>query len=348
MARTAVVIFNLGGPDRPEAVRPFLFNLFNDPMILRQPAPVRWLLAKFITARRAPVARKIYDRIGGKSPILTLTREQAEALQHVLGPAGGIRVFVAMRYWHPLSEECIVDVKAYGADRVILLPLYPQFSTTTTGSFLQVWRAAARKAGLTADTTAVCCYPVEAGFVDGLVRLTRGGIEKAAAHGTPRVLFSAHGLPEKFIEAGDPYRDQVERTVAATVKALGVDGLDYVICYQSRVGPVQWLRPYTDTEISRAGADGVPVVVVPVAFVSEHSETLVELDMDYADLAKDSGVSAYVRVPTVGTDTMFIEGLANLVRRALASDAALISDPGGMPCPDNLAGCPFAALETRG
>lgn len=348
MARTAVVIFNLGGPDGPEAVRPFLFNLFNDPMILRQPAPVRWLLAKFITARRAPVARKIYDRIGGKSPILTLTREQAEALQRVLGPAGGIRVFVAMRYWHPLSEECIAEVKAYGADRVILLPLYPQFSTTTTGSFLQVWRAAARKAGLAADTTAVCCYPVEAGFIDGLVRLTRDGIEKAASHGTPRVLFSAHGLPEKFIAAGDPYREQVERTVAATVEALGVDGLDYVICYQSRVGPVQWLRPYTDAEISRAGADGVPVVVVPVAFVSEHSETLVELDMDYADLAKDSGVSAYVRVPTVGTDAMFIEGLANLVRRALASDAAMISDPGGKPCPDTLAGCPFAALETRG
>lgn len=347
MARTAVVIFNLGGPDGPEAVRPFLFNLFNDPMILRQPAPVRWLLAKFITARRAPVARKIYDRIGGKSPILTLTREQAEALQRVLGPAGGIRVFVAMRYWHPLSEECIADVKAYGADRVILLPLYPQFSTTTTGSFLQVWRAAARKAGLAADTTAVCCYPVEAGFIDGLVRLTRAGIEKAASHGTPRVLFSAHGLPEKFIAAGDPYREQVERTVAATVEALGVDDLDYVICYQSRVGPVQWLRPYTDAEISRAGADGVPVVVVPVAFVSEHSETLVELDMDYADLAKDSGVSAYVRVPTVGTDAMFIEGLANLVRRALASDAAMISDPGGKPCPDTLAGCPFAALETR-
>ena len=348
MARTAVVIFNLGGPDRPEAVRPFLFNLFNDPMILRWPAPVRWLLAKFIVARRAPVTRKIYDRIGGRSPILPLTREQAEALQQRLGPADEIRVFVAMRYWHPLTEECIAEVKAYGADRVILLPLYPQFSTTTTGSFLHVWRAAAQKAGLAADTTAVCCYPAEAGFVGGLVRLAREGIEKAAAHGRPRVLFSAHGLPEKFIEAGDPYREQVERTVAATVEALGVDDLDYVTCYQSRVGPVRWLRPYTDTEISRAGADGVPVVVVPVAFVSEHSETLVELDMEYADLAEESGASAYVRVPTVGTDAMFIEGLANLVRRALASDAALISDHGGKLCRDTLAGCPFATMETRG
>ena len=348
MARTAVVIFNLGGPDRPEAVRPFLFNLFNDPMILRQPAPLRWLLAKIITARRTPVARRIYDRIGGKSPILPLTKEQAEALQRILGPTDRIRVFVAMRYWHPLSEECIAEVKTYGADRVVLLPLYPQYSTTTTGSFLQVWRTAARKAGLAADTTAVCCYPTEAGFIDGLTRLTRDGIEKAAAHGTPRILFSAHGLPEKFIADGDPYRDQVERTVAATVEALGIDGLDYVICYQSRVGPVQWLRPYTDTEIRRAGADGVPVVVVPVAFVSEHSETLVELDMDYADLAKDSGVSTYVRVPTVGTDATFIEGLATLVRCALASDAALISDPGGMRCPDAPAGCPFAAPETGG
>ncbi len=348
MARTAVVIFNLGGPDRPEAVRPFLFNLFNDPMILRQPAPVRWLLAKLITARRAPVARKIYHQIGGKSPILPLTREQAEALQQVLGPADEIRVFVAMRYWHPLAEECIADVKTFAADRVILLPLYPQFSTTTTGSFLLVWRAAAQKAGLAADTTAVCCYPVQAGFIDGLVRRAREGIEKAVAHGRPRVLFSAHGLPEKFIAAGDPYRDQVERTVAATVEALGVDGLDYVICYQSRVGPVQWLRPYTDAEISRAGADGVPVVVVPVAFVSEHSETLVELDIEYARLAEDSGVPAYIRVPTVGTDAMFIEGLANLVRRAIGSDAAMISDHGGRLCRETMAGCPFAAMETRG
>ncbi|MFQ5759593.1 MAG: ferrochelatase [Acidiferrobacterales bacterium] len=348
MGRTAIVIFNLGGPDRPEAVRPFLFNLFNDPMILRQPAPVRWLLAKLIAMRRAPVARKIYNRIGGKSPILPLTRDQAEALQKILGPVDEIRVFVAMRHWHPLSEECIAEVKAYGADRVILLPLYPQYSTTTTGSFFEVWRAAAKKAGLAADTTAVCCYPAEAGFIDGLVRLAREGIEKAATHGTPRVLFSAHGLPEKFIQAGDPYRDQVERTVAATVEALAVDGLDYVICYQSRVGPVQWLRPYTDEEISRAGADGVPVVVVPVAFVTEHSETLVELDMEYADLAEESGVSAYIRVPTVGTDAMFIEGLANLVRRALASDAALICDHGGKLCRDTLAGCPFATIGARG
>ena len=347
MPKTAVVIFNLGGPDGLDAVRPFLFNLFSDPMILRMPAPIRWLLAKYITARRTRVAQDIYRQIGGKSPILEQTRKQADELQQALAGDGDVRVFIAMRYWHPLSEACAAEVAAYGADRIVLLPLYPQFSTTTTASSVQAWQKAARNAGITAPTTTICCYPAESGFIAALARLTREGIEKAGSQGKPRVLFSAHGLPEKIVAAGDPYRDQVERTVAATVGALAIDGLDYVTCFQSRVGPTKWLRPYTDDEIARAGADGVPVVVVPVAFVSEHSETLVELDMEYAHLAEQKGVPAYVRVSTVGTDSDFIQGLAGLVRKALDGDRSLTADGGGRICPDASSGCPFEAVAGR-
>ncbi|MBF0393999.1 MAG: ferrochelatase, partial [Alphaproteobacteria bacterium] len=281
MARTAVVLFNLGGPDGPDAVRPFLFNLFNDPAIIGAPGPIRWALARFISARRAPVARAIYDRIGGRSPLLELTRAQAAALEAALG--ADHRVFVAMRYWHPLTEETVAEVFAWRPDRVVLLPLYPQYSSTTSGSSIEAWRKAAAKAGLTAPTEAICCWPTEPGFIGTVARQTAEAL--AASPPGARVLFSAHGLPKKVIAGGDPYRWQVERTAEAVVAALGVPGLDWLVCYQSRVGPLEWIGPATDDEIRRAGADKVGLVVVPIAFVSEHSETLVELDIEYAELA---------------------------------------------------------------
>lgn len=321
MARTAVVLYNLGGPDRPEAIKPFLFNLFNDPLILRQPQPLRWLLAKLIAARRASVARDIYARIGGGSPILRETQRQADALAAMLGPE--FRAFVAMRYWHPFAGECAAEVKAYDPDRVVLLPLYPQFSTTTTASFLRVWKPAAAEAGLDVPTAAIRCYPTEPGFIEAMADLVKATM--AAMQPSPRVLFSAHGLPKKFSAAGDPYEVQVGMTVAAVVERLGMPALDHVVCYQSRVGPVEWLRPYTDDEIRRAGAEGRAVLVVPVAFVSEHSETLVELDIEYARLARECGVPDYRRVATVGTHDAFIAGLARLVHTAPYGDG----EPGG-------------------
>ena len=307
MSKLAVVAFNLGGPDKPESIRPFLFNLFNDPMILRLPAPLRWLLAKLLSSRRARVAAANYAKIGGRSPIVAETRKQAEALQTALG--NGARVFVAMRYWHPMVDEVARAVRAYAPERVVLLPLYPQFSTTTTESFLRVWQSAR----VDIPTATIRDYPDEPGFIAALARLTRAGIAQAEQHGAPRVLFSAHGLPKK-IAAQDPYQSHIARTVAAVLRALGPAIADHAICYQSRVGPLEWIKPYTDDEIRRAGNDRVPVVLVPVAFVSEHSETLVELDMDYRELAARAGVPVYVRVPTVGTAPEFIAGLARLVQ----------------------------------
>ncbi|MCH8001131.1 MAG: ferrochelatase [Proteobacteria bacterium] len=353
MARTAIVLFNLGGPDGPRAVRPFLFNLFNDPAIIGAPGPLRWLLAQGISRRRAPVTRRIYDELGGGSPLLANTEAQARALEAVLNAQTGgnaqtgdgeVKAFVAMRYWHPMSEETARAVKAYDPERVVLLPLYPQFSTTTTGSSIAAWAGAAARVGLEVPTRALCCYPTEPGFVAEVAGQLRSALAQAAGHGAPRVLFSAHGLPKKIVERGDPYQWQVERTVAAVVEALGQGDLDWRICYQSRVGPLEWIGPSTEAEIARAGRDGVALVVVPIAFVSEHSETLVELDIEYRRLAREAGVPVYIRAPTVGAGAAFIAGLADLVRQALADPRPLRSQAGGRLCPPSCSGCPQGAV----
>lgn len=332
--RTAVILFNLGGPDSPAAVQPFLLNLFSDPAIMNVPGPLRWVLARIISRRRAPVAQEIYARMGGRSPILPQTEAQARALEEALGGEGEWRCFVAMRYWHPRAAETARQVAAWRPDRVVLLPLYPQYSSTTSASSLKEWRRAAADGGLRAPTMTVCCYPAQRGWIEALVRLTRESWARAAVYGTPRVLFSAHGLPRKVIEAGDPYRMQVERTAAAVVEGLGIAGLDWTVCFQSRVGPLEWIKPYTEDEILAASGAGRPLVVVPVAFVSEHSETLVELDIEYREKALAMGCPAYERVPAVATHSAFIDGLAALVRLAAAHDGQLpLHDPAAPACP---------------
>jgi ferrochelatase len=280
--KTAVILFNLGGPDSLSAVQPFLFNLFIDPAIIRLPNPLRWLVAKLISTRRAPVAQEIYAKMGGRSPILPQTEAQARALENQLGE--NFRVFIAMRYWHPFSDQTAKAVKDWGADRVVLLPLYPQFSTTTTASSLQDWTRAAKAAGLAVPTASIGCYSDEAGFVAAQTDLLRQALPAAEAKGQVRILFSAHGLPKKVVTDGDPYQMQVERSVAAILRLLNRPELDSRICYQSRVGRLEWLGPYTDAGDHAAPrkAERLPLVVLPVAFVSEHSETLVELDRDYA------------------------------------------------------------------
>jgi protoporphyrin/coproporphyrin ferrochelatase len=315
MPRRAVVLMNLGAPDRLEAVRPFLINLFSDPAIITQPATLRWALARLIAWRRAKTAKDTYSYLGGGSPLLANTEAQARALESKL--ADGSRCFVAMRYWHPLTEETVAKVKLWQPDEIVCLPLYPQYSTTTTGSSLAAWRAAASARGLTAPARSIESYPVAPGFVSALAGLIGPVVGAAAAtHEGFRLLLTAHGLPLKIVDAGDPYPQQIAETAEAVIAALGQPDLDWTICYQSRVGPLKWLEPAADDEIRRAGRDGVALVVAPIAFVSEHSETLVELDRDYRRLAESCGVRAYYRVPTVGTDPQFISALAALVRDA--------------------------------
>jgi len=342
--KTAVVLFNLGGPDGPEAVEPFLRNLFSDPAIIGLPNPFRAFLARRISAKRAPIAREIYNEIGGGSPIVANTEAQANALQAKLG--ANVRVFIAMRYWHPMSGATAAAVKAWGAARVVLLPLYPQFSTTTTASSVTDWQRAAKDAGLDAPTQVVCCYPREAGFVEAMATRSRPKIETARAAGKLRVLFSAHGLPERVIRRGDPYQWQVEQTAAAIAGKLGLSADEWVVCYQSRVGPLKWIGPSTDEEIRRAGADGVAVVVVPLSFVSEHSETLVELDIEYGKLAKNAGVPAYLRVPTVDDEAAFIDGLVRLVNSVDSAAATCHSGEGGRICPAEWSRCPMVENDS--
>ncbi len=340
--KIAVVLFNLGGPDSPQAIQPFLFNLFNDPAIIGLPGPLRWLLAKWISSRRAPVAREIYAELGGKSPLLELTQAQAEALTGLLKADGmDVEVFVAMRYWHLMAIETAEKVKRFGADRVVLLPLYPQFSTTTSASSFGDWHRAAAAAGIAAPTTEVCCYPMAKGFVAAQAAAVGAGLAEAVAAGHHvRVLFSAHGLPKKVIRRGDPYQWQVEQTAAAVVEALAVEDLDWTVCYQSRVGRLEWIGPSTDDEIGRAAAGGVSLVVVPIAFVSEHSETLVELDIEYRKLALEKGVVGYHRVPALGTQGEFISALADLARRGIEASGTF-SETGGRLCPNEFGRCPL-------
>lgn len=336
--KTAVVLFNLGGPDNPSAVRPFLFNLFADPAIIRVPALLRYPLAWLISKRRERKAQNIYAKMGGGSPILPNTQAQANALEAALGP--DFKVFIAMRYWQPRAIETALQVKDYNPNSIILLPLYPQYSTTTSASSVDEWQTMVRHIGLGhVPSTTVCCYPTDNTFITAQAARVKTEIEKAKHYGRPRILFSAHGLPEKVVAAGDPYQWQCEQTAQALARVLG-DGFDWLNTYQSRVGPLKWIGPATEDEIKHAGADRVPLVVVPMAFVSEHSETLVELDIDYKELAAQVGVPHYGRAPTVMADPTFIDGLAAQVRKAMKNGKKLCSQDGGRICPKHFSGCP--------
>lgn len=318
--KRAVVLFNLGGPDSPSAVRPFLFNLFSDPMILSVPQPFRWMLAQLISRSREKKAQAIYEKIGGRSPLLELTRAQAKALEADLNADGDAtnRVFIAMRYWHPRTGRTAAEVAAFAPDEIVLLPLYPQYSVTTTGSSLAEWRAAIGHWRLPAEVREIRSYPGLPGAIAAQADLLRAKLAEAGT-APVRVLFSAHGLPQKIVDAGDPYQREIETTAAAISAAAGLSSSQWTVCYKSKVGPLKWLEPSIDTELLRAQADKVGVVVLPIAFVSEHSETLVELDIDYRHRARDLGIAPYLRVPALGTHPAFIAGLADLVRSSSAA-----------------------------
>ncbi|MBU1347187.1 MAG: ferrochelatase [Alphaproteobacteria bacterium] len=341
--RIAVVLFNLGGPDDAASVRPFLFNLFNDPAIIGLPGFVRTPLAGLISSRREKSAQANYAMMdaGGGSPLKSETRKQMAALDDRLAdllPGDEVRSFLTMRYWYPLTDETAVDVAAFGPDEIVLLPLYPQFSTTTTASSLKAWKTAYAGSG---RSRTVCCYPAAEGWVAAQAEGVRARLAEAQAMACDReirVLFSAHGIPEKLVSRGDPYQEQIETTVAAVAAAAGLS--DWRLCYQSRVGPMKWLGPSTPEAIHEAGRDGVGVVVTPIAFVSEHIETLVELDIEYGELAHAAGVHPYLRVPAVGVAEPFIAALAGAVATSLDRTGTA---PFGQGCRARWSACPWQA-----
>ncbi len=310
--KRAVVLFNLGGPDRPEAVKPFLFNLFRDPAIIQLPAIARYPLATLISVTREKLARANYAIMGGGSPLLPETVAQAEALEAELSrrtPGVETRVFISMRYWNPRADETARQVAAFGPDEVVLLPLYPQFSTTTTGSSVKDWLGAYKGPG---RTRLVCCYPDAEGLVAAYANGIRQTWESAGRPANVRLLFSAHGLPQKVIDGGDPYEAQVRATAEAVAARLP-EFADWRVSFQSRVGRLKWLEPSTEDEVRTAAADGTGLLICPIAFVSEHVETLVELDHEYAELARELGIATYLRSPTPRTDEHFIAALAEAV-----------------------------------
>jgi ferrochelatase len=330
MKKTAVFLLNLGGPDSIEAVQPFLFNLFYDPAIISLPNPFRYILAKLISGKRHKEAKEIYSLIGGKSPILENTMDQVRALQGCFNK-DYVRVFSVMRYWHPRAEDVVEEALSWGADEILCVPLYPQYSTTTTeSSYLEV-SDILKKRSFSGDFKLACCYASHPLWIEAVSDMLRDTLQKVSSEykgASYTILFSAHGLPEKVINAGDPYQFQVEESVGAIKNNLCLSDDKTIICYQSRVGPLKWIGPATDDMIVKLSREGKGIIVVPVAFVSEHSETLVELDIEYKELAMTSGAAFYERVPTVGSSEKFIQSLKAIVAYLMACEEKIL-------CPKN-------------
>ena len=337
--RKAVILFNLGGPDKLESVEPFLFNLFNDPAILNLPTIFRYLLAKLISNRRAPIAKKIYKEIGGSSPIFKLTENQSDALEKNLNqnkPKKEYKCFVVMRYWHPRAEEVIKNVKLYNPNEIILMPLYPQYSAATSGSSIKEWKKVCEKNNFKIKTSTICCYPTDENFITAHINEINKKIKNLNNF---KLIFSAHGLPQKNIKQGDPYQWQVEQSVNKIVKNLNYNNLDWILSYQSRIGSLKWIGPSTDSVIIENSKIGKHIVLVPIAFVSEHSETLVELDIEYKKLATDNGCIQYTRVPALGTNEHFIKAMSELIINKKDKYKINENFPPKIQCPSNFKKC---------
>ncbi len=333
---TAVVLMNLGGPDRLEDVEEFLFNIFRDPDVIQLPLGFLWQgwLARRIAHKRAPESQANYQRIGGRSPILELTRAQGAALEQALG--AGFRTYVAMRAWKPDTETAVDALISDGAQRIVALPLYPHRTRAMTVSSMRELHRVLRARRLNLPVHEVCCFPAASGFLDAWAELIEATLAKlpedrrAGAH----LLFSAHGLPQKLVDRGDPYLEHVRLTVAGLMERLGPDR-PHSLCFQSRATPVKWLEPSTQNAIAALARErSQDVVVVPIAFLTEHVETLFELDLELREHAAKLGLEGFHRVPAPGTHPRLIEALADLVRRAMQQTRPLCTaDVPGWPCP---------------
>jgi ferrochelatase len=350
--KIAVVLFNLGGPDAPEAVRPFLLNFFMDKNIIRLPIPLRCLIATMIANKRSKAeARESYGELGGASPLLANSQAQVHALQDSLSQSDeaktyDFKTFICMRYWHPMAAQVVREVRDWGADKIIFLPLYPQFSTTTSWSSLEDWDKHAAQAGYTTTPRSIiCCYPFNQGFIEASAAHIHEKYEQALknGHSNIRILFSAHGLPEDVIKDGDPYQWQCEQSaqkIAALLEEKYQTGtLDWRICYQSRVGPKKWIGPSTEEALKHAAEDKKAVLIYPHAFTQEHVETLVELDIEYKELAEEIGIEAYYRAQTVSTHPVFINGLAAMVKDHLDKETVESDGAQEAICPESFDRC---------
>ncbi|WP_026735544.1 ferrochelatase [Fischerella sp. PCC 9605] len=330
MGRVGVLLLNLGGPEKLEDVGPFLFNLFSDPEIIRLPFP--WLqkpLAWFIASRRTKKSQENYRKIGGASPLRRITEAQGEALKEQLQALGqDAKIYIGMRYWHPYTEEAIARIIQDGIEKLVILPLYPQFSISTSGSSFRLleklWQEDPRLQRI--EYTVIPSWYNQPSYLQAMAELIAQEIDQVPNADDAHVFFSAHGVPKSYVEeAGDPYQQEIEECTYAIMQTLNRPNA-YTLAYQSRVGPVEWLQPYTEDAIPELAAKGVKdLVVVPISFVSEHIETLEEIDLEYREIAEEAGIHNFRRVPALNTHPVFIRALADLVVDALKAPSIKLS-----------------------
>ncbi|MBI4743827.1 MAG: ferrochelatase [Actinobacteria bacterium] len=335
---TGVLLINLGGPDSPESVRPFLFNLFSDREIIQ--LPLQKLFALLISSVRSKKTISHYQEIGGKSPILELTQKQADLLEKKLnnpplnspltkGGHGGIKegqgglfkVYIGMRYWHPFIEEAVQKIIKDGINQIIVLPLYPQYSKATTGSSLNELKRILIKYNKNFNLKIIDNWFDNPLYLDAIVEKTKEGLEKFPLdrRKNVQIIFSAHSLPKRFIEEGDPYLDQLNLTIDGIIERM--PDIKWRLSFQSKSGPVEWLEPSTDSVIRKLASEGVKeILIVPISFVSDHIETLYEIDIEYAELAKSLGVELFKRTPSLNDSESFIMALADIVKQSMLSD----------------------------
>ncbi len=330
MDRVGVLLLNLGGPDKLEDVGPFLYNLFSDPEIIR--LPFSWLqkpLAWLIASRRTQKSQENYKQIGGGSPLRRITEAQGEALKEQLQALGQeAKIYVGMRYWHPYTEEAIAQLTQDNIEHVVILPLYPQFSISTSGSSFRLldklWQEDPKLQRISYKV--IPSWYKQPSYLQAMAELIAQELDHFPNPNSVHIFFSAHGVPKNYVEeAGDPYQQEIEECTALIMQTLNRPN-EHTLAYQSRVGPVEWLQPYTDDALPELGAKGVKdLVVVPISFVSEHIETLQEIDIEYRELAEESGIENFRRVPAPNTHPLFIRALADLVLDALESPSLKLS-----------------------
>ncbi|MEH1794630.1 ferrochelatase [Nostoc sp.] len=335
MGRVGVLLLNLGGPDKLEDVGPFLYNLFSDPEIIR--LPFRWLqkpLAWFIASRRTRTSQENYKQIGGGSPLRRITEAQGEALKEQLAYLGQeADIYVGMRYWHPYTEEAIAQITQDNVEHLVILPLYPQFSISTSGSSFRLldklWQEDPKLQPI--EYTVIPSWYKQPGYLQAMAELIAQELEQFPNPDEVHIFFSAHGVPKSYVEeAGDPYQQEIEECTALIMQTLNRANA-HTLAYQSRVGPVEWLQPYTEDALKELGAQGVKdLVVVPISFVSEHIETLQEIDIEYREVAEESGIHNFRRVPAPNTHPVFINALADLVIDALKNPSFKLSQAAQM------------------
>ena len=322
--KVAVVVFQLGGPDSQAAVEPFLYNLFCDPDIINFPGAflARKPLAKLISTTRSKKVRQRYAEIGGGSPIRRLTEQQARALEAALRPHISARVIVAMRYWHPDTEKAIAELEKAPFDELVLLPLYPHFSLATTGSSLKEWNRLHKPKVPVHLIEHFFDHP---DYVAGVVERINSVLGQLPRPDDVHLVFSAHGLPMPLVQKGDPYPKHIEGTVQL-VRELGAWPNPHVLCYQSKVGPQKWLQPSLTGTIEKLASEGVRrTLVIPISFLTEHIETLHEINIEAREQAESLGVSDFHMMPALNDSPLLIRALADLVLRAVGKRSGVAS-----------------------